>query len=110
MQTNRIRVNLKSILSGAAAGMIVTVLLILILAFLLYTGKTDVNKLEPMMTVITVAAGAVCGIYTKKRGRGEGSINAIISGLAYSAAVYICACLFGSSSKEAGGYIPKETA
>lgn len=105
MQTKGRSINVKSIVYGAAAGAIATMLMLIIVAVLLSNGKIDGERLMPVMVIINALSGLICGIRTKKTGRGEGSLNAIISGIVYSALCIICAIALGNNDTDAAVFI-----
>ena len=98
-------VNCKDIVSGAAAGLITTVILLAIAAFLISTEKMKAEVGWPIMLSVSLLSGIVCGRKTKKNSKEGRSISAVLSGILYSLVCIITAILAAEKTVNAENLI-----
>ena len=105
MQTKGKRINIKSVVRGAAAGVLTTLSLLLVLVLLINSDKTELTEPGRVMIIINSVSGIMCGIRTKASGRGEGSINAVLSGTLYAILCISAALVMGRAYPETSFFI-----
>lgn len=103
--TKGARINAGAIMLSAIIGLAATIVLLLITAALVQSGKLGEERVEASLVVINIIAGLMCGITSRLSSRGGGSLNGLIGGAVYAAVLILVGFLLDMQTPQGAIFI-----
>lgn len=85
----------KAVLTGAASAILLSVVMIFILAWILFSSSLSEKVSDAAVLAITIASAFFAGFLCARINKANGMILGLVSGLMYLVMIYVISCFLG---------------